>query len=62
MGNDDHQGIGGSHFMIQSRGMQMAPTRPTDWRSGPDARINVGYDLAGKFPMEERLGVERWED
>lgn len=40
-GNDDHQAIP-SHFMIQPRGMHMAPPRPTDWRTGP-----AGYELTG---------------
>ena len=45
MGGDDHQGIGGSHFMIQSRGgMPMPTVRTGDWRSG----MNAGYDLTGK--------------
>lgn len=41
-GNDDHQAIGGSHFMMQPRGMHVAPPRPTDWRTGP-----AGYELTG---------------
>lgn len=51
---DHHQGMGGSPFMIQSRGMQMAPAPvrpPSDWRIGADARMNASYDLTGKFPM-----------
>ncbi|KAE8009916.1 hypothetical protein FH972_006321 [Carpinus fangiana] len=45
-GNDDHQAIGGSHFMIQ--GMHMTTSRPTDWRIGPDARSATGYELTGR--------------
>ncbi|XP_022719123.1 AT-hook motif nuclear-localized protein 14-like [Durio zibethinus] len=43
-GNDDHQSFGGSHFMMQPRGMHMAP-RTTDWRTGLDDR--TGFDLTG---------------
>ncbi|BFG37193.1 hypothetical protein CerSpe_234670 [Prunus speciosa] len=45
-GNDDQQAIGGSHFMIQ--GMHVAPSRPTDWRGGPDARGTGAYELTGR--------------
>ncbi|XVF42260.1 hypothetical protein PTKIN_Ptkin01aG0346500 [Pterospermum kingtungense] len=44
-GNDDHQSFGGSHFMMQARGMHMAP-RPTDWRTCLDDR--TGFELTGK--------------
>ena len=43
-GNDDHQGFGGSHFMMQPRGMHVAP-RSTDWRTGLDDR--TGFELTG---------------
>ncbi|XVF31047.1 hypothetical protein REPUB_Repub16aG0111800 [Reevesia pubescens] len=43
-GNDDHQSFGGSHFMMQPRGMHMA-SRPTDWRTGLDDR--TGFELTG---------------
>lgn len=44
-GNDDHQSFGGSHFMMQPRGMHVAP-RPSEWRSGLDDR--TGFELTGK--------------
>ncbi|XVF06367.1 hypothetical protein REPUB_Repub06bG0042000 [Reevesia pubescens] len=44
-GNDDHQSFGGSHFMMQARGMHVAP-RTTDWRTGLDDR--TGFELTGK--------------
>ncbi|GMI79570.1 AT-hook motif nuclear localized protein 14 [Hibiscus trionum] len=44
-GNDDHQSFGGSHFMMQSRGMHMA-SRSTDWRIALDDR--TGFELTGK--------------
>ncbi|OMO96244.1 hypothetical protein COLO4_15418 [Corchorus olitorius] len=43
-GNDDH-GFGGTHFMMQPRGMHLA-SRTTDWRSGLDDR--TGFELTGK--------------
>lgn len=46
-GNDDQQAIGGSHFMIQPRGMHVTPSRPTEWRPSPDARSTAGYELTG---------------
>lgn len=46
-GNDEQQAIGGSHFMIQPRGMHVTPSRPTEWRPGPDARSTGGYELSG---------------
>ncbi|CAN1176710.1 AT-hook motif nuclear-localized protein 14 [Linum perenne] len=46
--NDDHQTMGGSPFMMHNRGMQMAPSRQMDWRSGPDPRAGSGYDLTGR--------------
>jgi hypothetical protein len=49
-GNDDHQTIGGSHFMIQ--GMHMTTSRPTDWRIGPDARSAAGYELTGIISLQ----------
>ncbi|KAA8534631.1 hypothetical protein F0562_032110 [Nyssa sinensis] len=47
-GNDDHQSIGGSQFMIQPRGISMSPSQSTDWRGGTDTRSNANYDLAGR--------------
>ncbi|KAE8664130.1 AT-hook motif nuclear-localized protein 14 [Hibiscus syriacus] len=44
-GNDDHQSFGGSHFVMQPRGMHMAP-RSTDWRISLDDR--TGFELTGK--------------
>lgn len=46
-GNEEHQAIGGSHFMMQPRSMHMAPPQPTDWRTGLDGRSPAGYDLTG---------------
>lgn len=48
-GNDDHPTMGGNPFMTHPRGMHVAPSRSTDWRIGPDARVNSGYDLTGIF-------------
>ncbi|KAB2629893.1 DNA-binding protein ESCAROLA [Pyrus ussuriensis x Pyrus communis] len=45
-GNEDQQPMGGSHFMLQ--GMHVAPSRPTDWRGGPDARGTGAYELTGR--------------
>lgn len=45
-GNDDHQAIGGSHFMIQQRGMHVTPSQPTDWGGRPESR-SAGYELTG---------------
>ncbi|OAY42052.1 AT-hook motif nuclear-localized protein 14 [Manihot esculenta] len=47
-GNDDHPTMGGNPFMTHPRGMHVAPSRSTDWRIGPDARVNSGYDLTGR--------------
>ncbi|KAJ7978189.1 AT-hook motif nuclear-localized protein [Quillaja saponaria] len=47
-GNDDHQTIGGSHFMVQPRGVHVTPSQPTDWRGHPDARNTAGYELTGR--------------
>ncbi|KAK8514527.1 hypothetical protein V6N12_057429 [Hibiscus sabdariffa] len=44
-GNDNHQSFGGSHFMMQPRGMDMA-SRSTDWRIALDDR--TGFELTGK--------------
>ncbi|CAN0892849.1 AT-hook motif nuclear-localized protein 14, partial [Linum grandiflorum] len=41
---DEHQTMGGSPFMIHNRGMQMAPSRQMEWRSGTGS----GYDLTGR--------------
>lgn len=46
-GRTDHQNFPGNPFLIQHRGMPAAPSMPTDWRSGPDARSTVSYDLTG---------------
>ncbi|XWS42540.1 hypothetical protein CRYUN_Cryun16bG0023100 [Craigia yunnanensis] len=45
-GNDDHQSFGGSHFLMQPRGIHVAP-RSTDWRTGLDDR--TGFELTGKI-------------
>ncbi|KAB2059652.1 hypothetical protein ES319_A11G320900v1 [Gossypium barbadense] len=45
VGNDDHQSFGGSHFMMQPRGMHMA-AQSTDWRIALDDR--TGFELTGK--------------
>ncbi|KAK2641869.1 hypothetical protein Ddye_023632 [Dipteronia dyeriana] len=47
-GNDDYQPIGGSHFMIQSCGMNIAPSRPIEWRSSLDARSSTGFEIPGR--------------
>lgn len=44
-GNDDPQGFGGSHFMLQ--GMHVTTSQPADWAVGPDARNAAGYELTG---------------
>ncbi|XP_039029575.1 AT-hook motif nuclear-localized protein 14-like isoform X2 [Hibiscus syriacus] len=44
-GNDDYQSFGGSHFVMQPRGMHMAP-RSSDWRISLDDR--TGFELTGK--------------
>ncbi|KAJ1414653.1 PPC domain [Sesbania bispinosa] len=46
-GNDEHQAMGGSHFMIQQLGLHVTPSRSTDWGGHPDSR-NAGYDLTGR--------------
>ncbi|CAJ2631411.1 AT-hook motif nuclear-localized protein 14-like [Trifolium pratense] len=46
-GNDEHQAMGGSHFMIQQLGLHVTPPRSTDWGSHPDSR-HAGYDLSGR--------------
>ncbi|XP_050917043.1 AT-hook motif nuclear-localized protein 14 isoform X4 [Lathyrus oleraceus] len=45
--NDEHQTMGGSHFMIQQLGLHVTPPRSTDWGSHPDSR-HAGYDLSGR--------------
>ncbi|KAJ7973567.1 AT-hook motif nuclear-localized protein [Quillaja saponaria] len=47
-GNDDHQTIGASHFMVQPQGVHVIPSQPTDWRGHPDARNTAGYELTGR--------------
>lgn len=49
-GNDEHQGMGGSHFMIQQLGLHVPPSRSTDWGSHPESR-NAGYELSGMTPL-----------
>ncbi|XP_014491643.1 AT-hook motif nuclear-localized protein 14 isoform X1 [Vigna radiata var. radiata] len=44
-GNDEHQAMGGSHFMIQQLGLQGTPPRSTDW-ARPDSR-NSSFELTG---------------
>ncbi|GAU13574.1 hypothetical protein TSUD_346780 [Trifolium subterraneum] len=46
-GNDEHQAMGGSHFMIQQLGLHATPPRSTDWGSHPDSR-HAGYDISGR--------------
>ncbi|XVE89954.1 hypothetical protein DITRI_Ditri20bG0037700 [Diplodiscus trichospermus] len=43
-GNDDHQSFGGSNFMMQPRGMHVAP-RAADWRTALDDR--TGFEFTG---------------
>ncbi|WVY94723.1 hypothetical protein V8G54_033811 [Vigna mungo] len=45
-GNDEHQAMGGSHFMIQQLGLQGTPPRSTDW-ARPDSR-NSSFELTGR--------------
>jgi hypothetical protein len=45
-GNEEHQAMGGSHFMIQQLGLHVTPPRSTDWGSHPDSR-HASYDLSG---------------
>ncbi|KAK8712201.1 hypothetical protein V6N13_147448 [Hibiscus sabdariffa] len=52
-GNDDHQSFGGSHFMMQPRGMHMEP-RSTDWRIALDDR--TGLELTGKTGQTPQNG------
>ncbi|GMI65628.1 AT-hook motif nuclear localized protein 14 [Hibiscus trionum] len=52
-GNDDHQSFGGSHFLMQPRGMHMAP-RSTDWRIALDDR--TGFELTGKIGQTPQNG------
>lgn len=54
-GNDDQQAIGASHFMIQPRGMHVTPSRPTEWRTGPDARSTAGYELTGMISLKQTI-------
>ncbi|KAF3452330.1 hypothetical protein FNV43_RR02763 [Rhamnella rubrinervis] len=56
-GNDDHQAIGGGHFMIQPRGMHLPP-HITDWRTSLDGRSTAGYDLTGRAGMEAHQSPE----
>lgn len=46
-GNDEHQAMGGSHFMIQQLGLHVTPPRSTDWGAHPDSR-NTAYELTGR--------------
>ena len=46
-GNDEHQAMGGSHFMIQQLGLHGTPPRSTDW-GHPDSR-NTGFELTGRI-------------
>ncbi|KAK2419313.1 AT-hook motif nuclear-localized protein [Trifolium repens] len=46
-GNEEHQAMGGSHFMIQQLGLHVTPPRSTDWGSHPDSR-HASYDLSGR--------------
>ncbi|GMN25644.1 hypothetical protein TIFTF001_001005 [Ficus carica] len=57
-GNDDQQAIGGSHFMIQPRGMHVTPSRPTEWRPSPDARSTAGYELTGRAGLAPHQSPE----
>lgn len=46
-GNDEHQAMGGSHFMIQQLGLHGTPPRSTDWGRSDDSR-NTGFELTGR--------------
>ncbi|KAK6915370.1 PPC domain [Dillenia turbinata] len=48
LGEDENQNIVGSHFMVQSHGMNLMQARPTDWRVGNDVRSGSTYELAGR--------------
>lgn len=41
--DDDHHAVGGSHFMIQQRGVHVTPSQPTEWWARPDSR-NAGFE------------------
>ncbi|KAK9292051.1 hypothetical protein L1049_020005 [Liquidambar formosana] len=60
-GSDDHQNISSSHFMVQPRGMHMTPSRPTDWRAGPDARSSGSYELTGRTARAAHQSPENGE-
>ena len=45
-GNDDHQVIGGSHFMMQQQGVHVMASRHTEWGGHPDSR-NTSYEMTG---------------
>ncbi|KAI9077931.1 hypothetical protein K1719_040060 [Acacia pycnantha] len=46
--DDDHHAVGGSHFMIQQRGVHVTPSQPTEWWARPDSR-NAGFEqMTGK--------------
>ncbi|XP_061342650.1 AT-hook motif nuclear-localized protein 14-like [Gastrolobium bilobum] len=46
-GNEEHQAIGGSHFMLQQCGVNVTPSYPLDWGVRPDSR-SVGFELTGR--------------
>ncbi|KAE9619064.1 hypothetical protein Lal_00047193 [Lupinus albus] len=46
-GNEEHQTIGGSHFMIQQGGMQGTHSHHSDWGDHPDSR-NADFELSGR--------------
>ncbi|KAK7344130.1 hypothetical protein VNO77_13435 [Canavalia gladiata] len=45
-GNEEHQAIGGSHFMFQQCGLHTTSSHPSDWGGHPDSR-NPGFELTG---------------
>ncbi|KAJ1409329.1 PPC domain [Sesbania bispinosa] len=56
-GDEEHQSIGGSHFMLQQCGVHVTPSHPLEWGSGPDLR-NAGFDLTGRIGLGEHHSPE----
>ncbi|GLT80865.1 hypothetical protein SLA2020_522770 [Shorea laevis] len=48
IGGNDDQVFGGSHFVIQPRGMHATHSRPPEWRGGLDGRASSGFELTGR--------------
>ncbi|XP_027366110.1 AT-hook motif nuclear-localized protein 14-like isoform X2 [Abrus precatorius] len=56
-GNEEHQAIGGSHFMLQQCGLQMTPSHSSDWGDRSDS-INAGFELTGRIGHGAHLSPE----